>query len=89
MASLVVAPPWVMSEANVLVLGTSKSRLSSCHISGAREGQWPVSSCGWTEEVAGDWWDGFVAGNGRVRLEKLTAYWVPVECILVFFQPHP
>ena len=40
-----------------------------------------VSSCGWTEEVAGDWWAGVVAGNGRVRLEELTAHWVPVECI--------
>ena len=41
-------------------------------------------SCGWTEEVAGDWWAGFVAGNGRVRLELLKAYWVPVECISGF-----
>ena len=51
-ASLVVAPPWVRREENVLVLGTSKSRPSSGHVSGAGEGQWPVSSCGLTEEDA-------------------------------------
>ena len=43
MATLVVAPPW-------LDLGTSRS---SGHVSGAGEGQWPVTSCGRTEEVAG------------------------------------
>ena len=78
MATLVVAPPWVRSEENVLVPGTSRS---SGHVSGAGEGQWPVTSCGRTEEVAGDWWAGFVAGNGRVRLEELTTHWVPVECL--------
>ena len=35
-----------------------------------------MTSCGRTEEVAGDWWAGFVAGNGRVRLEELTTHWV-------------
>ena len=30
-----------------------------------------MSSCGWTEAVAGDRWAGFVAGNGRVCLEEL------------------
>ena len=54
------------------------------HVSGAGEGQWPVSSCGRTEEVAGDWWAGFVAGNERVSLEEFTAHWVPVEYISVF-----
>ena len=77
-ATLVVAPPWVRSEENVLVLGTSKSRPSSGHVSVASEGQWLVSLCGWTKEVAGDWLAGFVAGNGCVRLEELTAR---VECI--------
>ena len=43
-----------------------------------------MSSCGRTEEVAGDWWAGFVAGNGRVCLEELTAHWVPAECIQAF-----
>ena len=38
--------------------------------------------CGWTEEVASDWWAGFVAGNGHVGLEELPAHWVPVKCIL-------
>ena len=37
-----------------------------------------MTLCGGTEEVAGDWWAGFVAGNGRVRLEELTTHWVPV-----------
>ena len=41
-------------------------------------------SCGRTEEVAGDWWAGFVAGNGRVHLEEFMAPCVPVECILGF-----
>ena len=41
---------------------------------GAREGQWPVSTCGWMEEIAGDRWAGYVVGNGRVRLEELTAH---------------
>ena len=45
--------------------------------------------CGGTEEVAGDWWPGFVAGNGRVRLEELTTHWVPVECILGFSSHTP
>ena len=44
---------------------------------------------GRTEEVAGDWWAEFVAGNRRVCLQELTAHWVPVECISGFFQPHP
>ena len=64
-----------------LDLGTSRSRRSSGHVSGAGEGQWPVTSCGRTEEVAGDWWAGFVAGNGRVRLEERTTHRVPVECL--------
>ena len=51
---------------------------------GPGKGQWPMLSCGWTEEVAGDRWTDFVAGNGRVCLEELTAHWVPVECILGF-----
>ena len=50
-ATLVAAPPWVRSEEDVLVLGTSKSRPSSGHVSGAREA---LSLCGWTEEVASD-----------------------------------
>ena len=82
--TLVVAPPWVRSEENVLVLGTSRSRWSSGHVSWAWEGQWPVSSCGRTEKGVGYWWAGFAAGNGRVRLEELTALWVPVECISGF-----
>ena len=45
-----------------------------------------MSSCGRTEEVAGDWWAGFVPGNGRVRVEELTG-----ACGVHFrlFQPHP
>ena len=58
---------------------TSKSRPSSGHVSGAREGQWPVSSCGWTEEVAGDWWAGFGAYG------TLGACGVHLR----LFQPHP
>ena len=54
-----------------------------------REGQWPVTLCGWTEEIAGDWWSGFVAGNGRAHLEKLTTHWVPVECISGFSSHTP
>ena len=33
-----------------------------------------MTLCGRTEEVAADWWAGFVAGNGRVRLEELTTH---------------
>ena len=44
--------------------------------------------CGGTGEVAGDWWAGFVPGNGRVRLKELTTHWVPVECISGF-SSHP
>ena len=50
---------------------------------------WPVTLCGGTEEVAGDWWAGFVAGNGRVRLEELTTHRVPVECISGFSSHTP
>ena len=31
----------------------------------------------------------FVAGNGRVRLEEITARWVPVEYISGFSSPTP
>ena len=54
----------------MLDLSTSRS---SGHVSGTGEGQWPLTSCGRTEEVAGDWWAGFVAGNGRVHLEEQAA----------------
>ena len=47
-----------------------------------------MSSCSRTAEVAGDWWAGFVAGNELVRLEELTAVWVPVECISSGFSSH-
>ena len=40
-----------------------------------------MTLCGRMEEVAGDWWAEFVAGNGRVRLAELTTHWVPVKCI--------
>ena len=43
-------------------------------------------TCGKTEEVAGNWWAGFVAGNGRVRLEELTAHW---ECVSGFSSHTP
>ena len=48
-----------------------------------------MTSCGRTEEVAGDWWAGFVAGNGRVLLEERTTHWVPVECISGFSSHTP
>ena len=51
--------------------------------------QRPVSSCGTTEEVAGDWWARFVAGNGHVRLEERTTNRVPVECISGFSRHTP
>ena len=41
------------------------------------------------KEVAGDWWAGFVARNGCVRLEELTTHWMPIECILGFSSHTP
>ena len=46
-----------------------------------------MSSCGRTEEVAGDWWAGFVAGNGRVRLRWRRLRYI--GCLWSAFQAFP
>ena len=37
------------------------------------------------KEAAGDWWAGFVAANGRIRLEELTH----IGCLWSAFQAFP
>ena len=49
-----LGPLWVRSE-ETAHFGHVQALLKFCHISGAREGPWPVSLCGWTEEYPGDW----------------------------------
>ena len=84
-----MTPPWLRSEENVHDLGTSRSHRSSGHVSGVGQRQWPVTLCGRTNEIAGDWWARFVAGNERIRLEELVTHWVPVECISGFSSHTP
>ena len=72
-----VGPLWVRSEENVLVLGARRSltEVLAMFPGPGKVGGPCLCVVGWTEEFAGDWWVGCVAGNGRVRLEELLAHW--------------